>query len=328
MAIFIAITDDDLRALLPAWEAPGLQAALGIPAGSINTNLALEFVDGSRGFLRYTTVRSEADLAFEAEILGALEQAGLQGPRLQATRSGGKWVKWGDGFLSLFHWMEGVELTHRTVQPHHLRTLGAALARVHAALGRVTASRPNPYGPEVVAGWLRQLEAEAHPGLEGLPAFLLAAQSEAQEVMSRASNLPAGTIHADVFLDNVKWNGPDQPGLFDFEMACTAPLVQDLAITLDAWCFDGGEYQRPLAQALLQGYGSVRRLSGEERQVLHGACLHGAIRFTTSRIRDFHLSALTPDRLQHKDYRTWLARVRALRAMGQAGFDRWLEGRD
>ncbi|MBM4381110.1 MAG: phosphotransferase, partial [Deltaproteobacteria bacterium] len=117
------------------------------------------------------------------------------------------------------------------------------------------------------------------------------------------------------------------PVLFDFEMACTAPLVQDLAITLDAWCFDG-EFRRPLAQALLEGYASVRPLTGAERPLLHAACLMGAVRYTTSRIRDFHLAPFGRDRLLHKDYRTWLARVHALRALGPQGFDRWLEGRD
>jgi homoserine kinase type II len=327
VAIYVAITDDDLRGLLPAWDVPALQAAMGIPAGSINTNLALEFVDGSRAFLRHTTVRSEADLGFEAEALEALRTAGVPGPVLHRPREGGHSVAWGDGRISLFQWLDGTELSHRGVQPAHLRTLGAALARVHAALGRMASVRANPYGPDVVAGWLAQLEAEAHPGLEGLPSFLRAAQAEAGAAMARSAGLPVGTIHGDVFLDNVKWLEPDRPVLFDFVMACTAPLVQDLGITLDAWCFDG-EFHRPLAQALLEGYTSVRPLAAQERALLYAACLCGAVRFTTSRIRDFHLAPLGEDRLLPKDYRTWLARVHALRALGPQGFDRWLEGRD
>jgi homoserine kinase type II len=327
LAIYIAITDDDLRGLLPAWGVPGLQAAMGLPAGSINTNVALEFVDGTRAFLRYSTVRSEADLAFEAEILAALESAGLRGPRLHLPRGGGHSVAWGGGRVSLFHWLEGVELARKNVQPAHLRTLGALLARVHAALSRVTVARANPYGAETVAGWLRQLEQEAHPGLEGLPGMLLQAQSEAAALLAHATGVPTGTIHADLFLDNVKWLSADAPVPFDYEMACTAPLVQDLAIALDAWCFEG-EYLRPLAQALLEGYGSVRPLGPEELALLYPAALCGAVRFTTSRIRDFHLSPLSDARLLHKDYRTWLARVRALQAMGPGGFRRWLEGRD
>ena len=119
----------------------------------------------------------------------------------------------------------------------------------------------------------------------------------------------------------------DGPVAFEYEMACTAPRVLDLAITLDAWCFEV-EYQRPLAQALLEGYGSVRPLESGELEQLYPAALFAAVRYTASRIRDFHLSPLSGDRLLHKDYRTWLARVRALRALGPAGFRRWLSARD
>ena len=327
MAIYIAITDDDLRGLLPAWDVPALQAAMGLPAGSINTNVALEFVDGTRAFLRFTTVRSESDLAFEASVLEALEVAGIPGPRLYLPRGGGHSVEWGGGRVSLFHWLEGVELARKNVQPAHLRTLGAALARIHAALDQVPGVRANPYGEETVAGWLRQLEGESHPGLEGLPAFLLEAQAEAKHALARATGVYAGTIHADLFLDNVKWLSPEAPVPFDYEMACTAPRILDVAIALDAWCFEG-EFLRPLAQALLEGYGSVRPLGPGELELLHPAATCAAVRFTTSRIRDFHLSPLSDARLLHKDYRTWLARVRALRAMGPGGFRRWLEGRD
>jgi homoserine kinase type II len=327
LAIYIAITDDDLRSILHAWDVPPLQAALGIPEGSINTNVALEFKDGSRAFLRLTMVRDEAALNYEAALLEALAGSGVEAARLRRTRSGAVSVPWGGGFVSLFDWIDGVEVARKALESARLRSLGGALARMHGALDGITTPRPNAYDTHVVAGWLEELRREDHPGLEGLADFLLEAQETARGCLVRhGSSLPAGPIHADLFMDNVKWPTPDAPVLFDFEMACHSPRVLDVAITLDAWCFDG-EFQQPLARAFVEGYESVRPLTAEEWDALHGAALCGAIRFTTSRIRDFHLSMLPPDRLAKKDYRTWLARVNALRSMGKDRFREWLAPR-
>jgi homoserine kinase type II len=81
------------------------------------------------------------------------------------------------------------------------------------------------------------------------------------------------------------------------------------------------ESQPALCRALLRGYQDVRKLSAGERARLHLQALFGAVRYTASRIRDFHLSPLPPERLFRKDFRTYLARMRALDAMGPSGFE-------
>jgi homoserine kinase type II len=130
---------------------------------------------------------------------------------------------------------------------------------------------------------------------------------------------PRGVIHADLFMDNVKWLGDRVSALFDFEMACRDAYVLDVAITLNAWCFDNGEYRPELCRGLLRGYQVERSLMPVEREHLFGHALFGAVRYTASRIRDFHLSGLPPDKLAPKDFRTYLARARALSAMGPGG---------
>jgi homoserine kinase type II len=120
-------------------------------------------------------------------------------------------------------------------------------------------------------------------------------------------------------MDNVKWLADRVGAFFDFEMACRDSYGLDVAITLNAWCFDGG-YRPELCQAFIRGYQDTRPLVPVERENLLGHALFGAVRYTASRIRDFHLSPLPPEQLTRKDFRTYLARARALEAMGPAGF--------
>ena len=131
--------------------------------------------------------------------------------------------------------------------------------------------------------------------------------------------LPRGPIHADLFMDNVKWVGDRISAFFDFEMACRDAFALDVAITLNAWCFDGS-YRPELCRALLSGYQGGRKIAGGEAEALYFQVLFGAVRYCASRIRDFHLSPLPPERLARKDYRTYLARARQLHQMQPAGF--------
>ena len=129
---------------------------------------------------------------------------------------------------------------------------------------------------------------------------------------------PNGIIHADLFMDNVKWLADRVGAFFDFEMACRDAYGLDVAITLNAWCFDG-KYLPELCRAFIRGYQEARALLPVERESLFGHALFGSVRYTASRIRDFHLSPLPPEQLTRKDFRTYLARARALDAMGPAG---------
>ncbi|AKQ67608.1 Homoserine kinase [Myxococcus hansupus] len=167
-------------------------------------------------------------------------------------------------------------------------------------------------------GWLEEL-------VKHLDAELAAVARELEGDLDRALSgrqglEPRGVIHADLFMDNVKWLGDRVGAFFDFEMACREDYGLDVAITLNAWCFDGGRYLPELCGAFIRGYLDVRPLSDVERANLFGHALYGAVRFTASRIRDYHLSPLPADKLVRKDYRTYLNRARALNAMGPAGF--------
>ena len=319
MALYAALTDEDFRAVCAEFTLGDLGSATGIPEGSINTNYRLETSTG-RYFLRHTTVRDEAALRFEASLLLLLHESRFPAPHLHLTRSGEPFLPMGDGRVSVFGYLPGEELTRDRLTTDHCERLGAELAKLHRIGQSMVGDRANPYSPEVVRGWLRELAR--HPD-EELRRIADECDDHLDQVERGGVLAPRGVIHADLFMDNVKWLGDRVSAFFDFEMACRDELVLDLAITLNAWCFDGG-YQPALCRALVRGYQDQRRLSADERARLYQQALFGAVRYTASRIRDFHLSPLPPERLFRKDFRTYLARVRALDAMGPGGFEELL----
>jgi len=107
--------------------------------------------------------------------------------------------------------------------------------------------------------------------------------------------LPRGPIHADLFRDNVMFDGspetPELSGFFDFYFAGVDTWLFDVAVCLNDWCIthDNGRHEASKAQAFLKAYQAVRPLTVAERQLLNPMLRAGALRFWTSRLWDFHL---------------------------------------
>lgn len=309
MAVYTQLTQDELNYLAAEFQLGDVWRVEWVPAGSINTNAILE-TSVNRFFCRYTTVRSEADLEFECALLETLHRHRVPAAHMLRVK-GRASLPLREGRVCVFSFLEGSELRREELTPNHLFVLGQQLARCHLSLQDVALSRENPYGPAVVKAWLESLTENDDPTVALVAKELKTDWFEAQAGLPK--KLPSGIIHGDLFLDNVKWADPGGPFLFDFEMACNGNWVLDLAITLNAWCFER-DYKPELCSGLWSGYQSVRPMTSEEKLALWPSLRMGAIRFTASRIRDFHLSTLPADKLTKKDYRTYLARVRALRA--------------
>jgi homoserine kinase type II len=316
MAVHTVLPPEAFTRVAEAYGLGKVVEVTPIPAGSINTNHRFT-VEAGRYFLRHTTVRSPDDLAFEAALLAHLAEYHFPGPVLLTTRQGAPFLELEGGRVSVFKWLPGEELRHPQLTADHLERLGTELGKLHRDTQSFTGSRANPYGPETVRSWLVGLAR--NPDAE-----LVRVAGELERYLDKVEAMrqglePRGVIHADLFMDNVKWLGDRVGAFFDFEMACREAYGLDVAITMNAWCFDNGVYLPERCRAFVRGYQDVRPLAPVERANLFGHALYGAVRFTASRIRDYHLSPLPPDKLVRKDYRTYLTRARTLAALGPQG---------
>jgi homoserine kinase type II len=102
------------------------------------------------------------------------------------------------------------------------------------------------------------------------------------------NRLPAGVIHADLFPDNVFFQGQNLTGLIDFYFACTDLLAYDIAVCLNAWCFEpGGDFNITKARHMLAAYRAVRPLGGDELEALPLLARGAALRFLLTRLFDW-----------------------------------------
>lgn len=315
MALYDPLPEAELGAIAARFGLH-LESAEGVPQGSINTNYRLTCTSG-RFFLRYTRARGPADLDFEAGLLAHLKSGGFPCPAPLGAEGGTPYLGHRGGLVSVFAHLVGEELGPDRVTADHARAIGRILGRMHRLGGSFGGRRDNPYGPATVRAWLDDWRGKSlEPAVEDAVARATRALPDAAD----ATGLPRGPIHADLFRDNVKWLGDRVSGVFDFEMACVDDYALDVGIALLVWTFGPASFERPRVRAFLEGYRAERPLRPEEAGALHRRATYGAIRFTLSRIRDFHLSPAGAQILHKKPWQRYGQRLAELLRLEEGGF--------
>lgn len=312
MAVHTTLSEEQLSQACALFGLSRLLSYRGIPQGSQNTLYRVETPEG-RHVLRLSEGRADAEVAYELALVKFLADAGFPCPWPRVSTSGRLWEPVQGRQACVFQYMAGELIAPGEVTDEHCEQVGEQLGHLHVLGEAHAGSLPNRFSPAQISRWAEGLLAVDDIAVrEAAPVWL-------EEARSPWLALPRGHIHADLFMDNVLWIGGQVTAVLDFEMACVDALALDVAIALCAWCY-GDRFLRPRARALLRGYQSRRRLTGAERDGLYGLARFAAARYAVTRVRDFHLSPLPPDRLVKKDWRRYRDRLLELRAMGPAGF--------
>jgi homoserine kinase type II len=284
MAVYTEVSDDDLSAFLAGYGVGTLLSYKGIAEGVENTNYLVHTSSGTYILTLYEKRVDPKDLPFFLGLMEHLFAGGVTCPLPVRDRQGRVLNTLGGRHAALVTFLDGVWPRHPKAQ--HCAETGKALARMHLGGEAFDIRRANALGP---AGWrplFEKFESRADEILPGL-AKLIAAELGYLET-NWPRDLPQGIIHADLFPDNVFFVGDRLSGLIDFYFACNDALAYDLAICLNAWCFEPDfAFNVTKGRAMLKGYESIRPLSPHEKSVIPVLARGGAMRFLLTRSFDW-----------------------------------------
>ncbi|MEZ5937130.1 MAG: homoserine kinase [Hyphomonadaceae bacterium] len=285
MAVYTDIDDAELAAFLADYDLGPARAFKGIAEGVENSNFLLE-TDAGRFILTVFEKRARPeDLPFFMEMMGHLARKGFPAPLPVAARDGQALRTLRGKPAVIVTFLQGMSPSRPSAD--QCRSLGAGLARLHEALADFSMTRSNDLSINAWPGLFAGREAEADTLQPGLSAQIA---GDLEHLASHwpAPDLPAGAIHADLFPDNSFFLDNQLSGVIDFYFACTDLLAYDIAICLNAWCFEQrGEYNMTKGRALIAGYQSVRSLTPEERSALPVLARGAAMRFFLTRLVDW-----------------------------------------
>ncbi|WP_341676036.1 homoserine kinase [Niveibacterium sp. SC-1] len=282
MSVFTPVSDAAMSDWLAGFAVGRLVSLKGIEAGVQNSNF---FVTTGLGRYVLTLFESvpRADLPFYLNLMAHLARHGLPVPAPIADRSNEYLGSLSGKPAALVSRLAGSSVADPDAA--QCARVGAMLAGLHLAGQSYGRKQENPRG----AAWRAAAAAAVMPHLPVADAALLQEELAAQAALD-ALPLPTGVIHADLFRDNVLWDGEHIGGVLDFYFACHDTLLFDLAVTVNDWCAnpDGGLDPARYA-ALVAAYHLDRPLEEAELAAWPLMLRRAALRFWLSRLEDFHL---------------------------------------
>ena len=291
MAVFTEVSATEAAALTMRLGAGQMLSMTGIPAGIENTNYFLNTDQGDWVLTLFERLPAQ-QLPYYLGLMQHLARRGLPVPEPRADAGG-----------QILHLVAGkpAALVNRLpgqhqLAPdlHHCAQLGMVLAKMHLAVADFPLKQPNQRG----LNWWLAMAPQLSPHLGHPQRQLLASELAFQQQLAASPSyaaLPRGAVHADLFCDNVLFDGllrhEKLTGCFDFYFAGTDRFAYDLAVCLNDWCLnaDDASLDPARARALVQAYEHVRPLAGAEHRLLPALLRAAALRFWISRLADWHL---------------------------------------
>jgi homoserine kinase type II len=285
MAVYTDVAADELAEFLGAYDIGELLSYKGIAEGVENSNFLLHTSAGHFILTLYEKRVARSDLPFFLGLMTHLASRGISCPQPLKSKSGETLSVLAGRPAAIINFLEGV--WPRKPNAAHCAGVGQALAKMHLAGADFSMSRVNALS---VSGWRPLFDAAASRADQvqhGLRDFI-GAELDHLEGNIWPGNLPQGVIHADLFPDNVFFLGERVSGIIDFTFACNDMLAYDVAICLNAWCFESDcSFNVTKARAFLGAYGRERQLSEAEQNALPLLARGAALRFLLTRLVDF-----------------------------------------
>lgn len=284
MAVYTDITDEELAELLADFDLGAPVAFKGIAEGVENSNFLLETEAGRFILTVYEKRVREEDLPFFLGLMGWLADHGFSCATPMTDRAGQALKRVRGKPCAIVSFLPGLSVRRPSVA--HCRAAGEGLAELHLAARGFQGRRVNDLGQGDWAPMFVSLKADAERLKPGLAAVIEDDLAHLADAWPRG--LPQGVIHADYFPDNVFFQSGRFAGAIDFYFACDDALAYDIAIALNAWCFEpDGSFNVTAARALVAGYEARRPLSEAERAALPVLAHGAAMRFFLTRLHDW-----------------------------------------
>jgi homoserine kinase type II len=284
MAVYTEVSDEELSTFIASYGLGDLLSFKGIAEGVENTNYIVHTTHGPFILTLYERRTAREDLPFFLGLMEHLAARGVSCPTPVRDLEGRNLNELAGRPAALVTFLEGFWV--RRPMTAHCAAVGRALAALHIGGEGFTLKRANALG---LSGWRPLYDRFADRADEIAPDLGPLIAGELARLEGHwPKGLPAGVIHADLFPDNVFFLGDRLSGLIDFYFACNDALAYDVAVCLNAWCFENDlAFNITKGRALLRGYEELRPLTPAERDAMPQLARGAALRFLLTRAYDW-----------------------------------------
>lgn len=287
MAVYTKLTENNLKDFLSKYNLGELLKYKGIKEGIENTNYYIETVKGKFILTVYEKRVEEKDLPFFMGLMRNLFDANFPSPEPIINKNGNYITEIVNKKAALVSFLNGNVKTN--LSPENCNKVGIQTAKLHLITKNIAGKRENKLS---VNAWRKIYQkvqtncSKIHPDLSKI------IEKNLNEIESNwPKNLPSGIIHADLFPDNIFFKSNELTGIIDFYFSCYDFYALEIAICLNALCFEGEKgnlsFNVTKAKKFIDGYSSIRQLTENEKESLKILCQGAAMRFLLTRVFDY-----------------------------------------
>ena len=306
MAVYTEVADEELDDFIASYDIGALTSCKGIAEGVENSNYLVQTEAGRYILTLYEKRVAPKDLPYFLALMEHLSVRGIRCPLPVHDREGRTLRKLAGRPAALINFLDGVSVRRASIE--QCASLGKALGRLHVAGKSFPQTRANSLSLSDWGPLANAIGERADIVIRGLAGEIGKELAHLDKAWPR--DLPQGVIHADLFPDNVFFLGQEVSGLIDFYFACNDMLAYDIAICLNAWCFESdASFNITKARAFLQAYEGVRSLTANELAALPTLARGAALRFLLTRSYDW-LNTDGEALVKRKDPNEYLRKLR------------------
>ena len=307
MAVYTQISIDELNLFLSKYNIDNINEFSGIKGGTSNSNYLLT-ADNKKFILTIFEERTnQENLPFYFDLMNHLNAHDIKCPEVIKDKQGNfsNSIKQKHAVITSF--LTGSSL--EKIKPIHCSNLGLTIAKMHNASEKLNIKRENELGFDKLGIIIEKLKTyKKHIDDEKLKFIEYEFLFLSREI---SKDLPSGIIHADLFPDNIFFEENNLTGIIDFYFSCNDFYAYEIAICLNAWCFEdsNNEFNPTKAKYLLGSYNQERKFSNEEVEALPLLARASALRYLLTRLLDFY-SHEDSDLILKKDPNEYISKLR------------------
>ena len=287
MAIYTKIFAKDIQLIEKKYNLGKIIHFKGIKKGIENTNYLLKTKNKKFILTLFEKRVQKKDLPFFMNLMDKLSKYKINCPKPQRNKKGSFLIKIKNKTGSIVSFVEGKDKLK--LNPKNCYEIGKNIAKLHRASKKIKLYRKNSLS---LKEWPKLLNKIGNKSKIISPNLNSLMKNSFLQIKNKwPKNLPYGIIHADLFIDNIFFKKNKFHGYIDFYFACNDFLMYEIAICINALCFDKKNnkfiFNKKKSTNLIRGYSKIRRLSDKEKKSLNTLCKGAALRYLLTRTYDY-----------------------------------------
>jgi len=287
MAVYTKLSADELKDFFSKYDLGKLINHKEIKEGIENTNYFTQTENGKFILTLYEKRVDEKDLPFFISLMKNLFDKNFPCPNPIINKNGNYISEIKNKKAAVISFLNGT--AKKILSPNECYQVGIYTAKLHSITKDLTGKRKNKLSVDSWREIYNKIRNDCSKIHKNLPKIIEKNLNEIENNWPK--NIPSGIIHADLFPDNIFFNGNKLSGIIDYYFSCYDYYAFEIAICLNALCFEGQNqnlsFNVTKAKKFIDGYSSIRALTEEEKKSLKVLCQGAATRFLLTRVFDY-----------------------------------------